>query len=484
MALFNFVGPSYEAANPLQDSQRLVNWYTELDQTDGAKSPIALLGCPGKLAINSSYSGEWRGYWVMPGNTTAIGVVGNQAVLITASAGTFTFQNIGTLLTSNGQVGIRDNGIGHVVVIVDGANGYTYLTRTGAFSRITDAAFLGADKIIFIDGWLGFNQPGTQNFYVAPLYWDGIKAIDGTFFALKDTNTDLLVTHIENNREWWLIGERTTEIWDDAGGTNFPFQRQTGTILQIGCVAKHTVIRTGQGLLWLAQSERGQNFVVMTRGYEWGVISTPAIDQAINSYAVVSDAIAYFYTEAGHDFYVLTFPTADVTWCLDLSTKQWHQRLSMNPGDKTLHRDRSNCCMDLANTRIVGDYANGKIYQLSRKFYSEDGAPLPAIRRAPHFWDGSDRDRVRHNRLQVEFVPGVGLSGQLAPQAMLRWSDDGGFNWSNEYWTDIGAIGQTTRRAIWRRLGSARDRMYEVTITDPVQRDVVGASLDVEGNHA
>jgi hypothetical protein len=64
----------------------------------------------------------------------------------------------------------------------------------------------------------------------------------------------------------------------------------------------------------------------------------------------------------------------------------------------------------------------------------------------------------------------------MNPQVMLRYSNDGGFTWSNEYWVSIGLVGNTKNRAIWRRLGQARDRVWEITFTDPVQSDIIGAT--------
>jgi hypothetical protein len=478
-----FVGPSYEAANPLQDLQRLVNWFVEVDRTQEAKSPVALLGCPGLIAVNAAYPGEVRGAWVLPGGALSLWVVGTAAILLNTS---FVATKIGTLSTSTGQVSIRDNGSGNIAVITDGANGYVYSIKTAVFHRIADPAWLGADKIVFIDGWLGFNWPGTQTFYVAPLYWNGTTPIDGTYFALKDSSSDNIVTHIENNREWWLIGERTTEIWYDAGGTNFPFARLQGATLQIGCAAKNTVCKTGLGLLWLAKSERGESFVAQIQGYSYAPVTTPAVANAIASYAVTSDAHAYTYTEAGHEFYVLTFPTADVTWVYDLTTQIWHQRASTDPKTGLQHRARMNCIIDFAGFRLVGDYTNGKIYKLTRNAFTDDGDPLVCIRRTPHVWDKSDRYRMSHSRLQIEFLPGAGLpAGQgVNPQAMLRWSNDGGFTWGNEHWTSLGAIGNTLTRAIWRRLGIARDRVYELRYSDPTPRDIVGASIITEQTEA
>ena len=68
------------------------------------------------------------------------------------------------------------------------------------------------------------------------------------------------------------------------------------------------------------------------------------------------------------------------------------------------------------------------------------------------------------------------------PQVMLRWSDDGGHTWSNEHWNSMGKIGNYGYRTIWRRLGMTekiRDRVYEVSGTDPVKIAIMGAELFV-----
>jgi hypothetical protein len=73
------------------------------------------------------------------------------------------------------------------------------------------------------------------------------------------------------------------------------------------------------------------------------------------------------------------------------------------------------------------------------------------------------------------------------PQAMLRWSDDGGHTWSNEHWRSMGKIGEYGYRTIWRRLGMTqklRDRVYEVSGTDPVKLAIMGAELQVSGTVA
>jgi hypothetical protein len=571
-----FVGPAYEAAMLLQDAERCINWFVEIDKNPKAKMPLALLGAPGLNPIISTITGPVRGAWVLPGNLTCLFVVSANVYLATVTIpatqtqiAQFSMTLVGTLLTNAGRVVIRDNGVrfnglGGYAVLVDGANGYFYqlngaattATFTGnltsgqptisfsvgalvpnnlivssgfitdslgalpastkissisftantitlsanatanetndtftlnipAFGQILDPAFLGADRVSFIEGWLEFNQPGSRTFYTnAPVPYTLVFA--GLFYALKDSSTDNLITLFENNRELWLIGERTSEVWYNAGGANFAFARLPGIGPQIGCSAKHSIARVGPNLAWLAQNEQGQNIVVMTQQYAWVQISNHAIENAISGYPQVSDAIGDCYEDRGHIMYVLTFPTADVTWVCDITVwlatqgaMGWWQRLSWNATTASYHRHVGNCFVNFANLRLWGDYQTGQIHQQDRFFYTDAGNVLRAQRRTPHVWSKEDRKRIFSASLQVEFTPGVGLqTGQgSAPQAMIRWSDDGGFTWSGEVQVPIGAAGDTRDRAMVMQLGEARDRVYEVNVSDPIARDIVGATL-------
>jgi hypothetical protein len=73
------------------------------------------------------------------------------------------------------------------------------------------------------------------------------------------------------------------------------------------------------------------------------------------------------------------------------------------------------------------------------------------------------------------------------PEVMLRWSDDGGHTWSNEHWSPVGKIGEYYKRVFFRRLGMTmkiRDRVYELSMTDPVKIAVMGAQLLISPTNA
>jgi hypothetical protein len=350
------------------------------------------------------------------------------------------------------------------------------------FGRITDPGFLGADHVAFIEGWLIFNQPGTRTFYTTGTT-PYTLTFPGTFFALKDSSTDNLISLYELNRELWLIGERTSEVWFNAGGANFAFSRVPGVGPQIGCAAKYSVARYENSLIWFCRNEQGENTACITQQYATTAVSNHAVEHAWASYAQTSDAIGYVYQEEGHAFWVLTFPTANATWVLDIEQGMWHRRTSSDPATGTQNRHRSNCYANLQDLRLVGDYQTGQVHLMTRSVYTDAGATIRRQRRAPHVWSRENRERVFQSSLQVEFTPGVGVQvGQGSnPQAMLRWSNDGGFTWSSEHWASIGLAGATKNRAKWNRLGYARDRVYEVNFSDPVPCDVIGATLFGEG---
>jgi hypothetical protein len=100
-------------------------------------------------------------------------------------------------------------------------------------------------------------------------------------------------------------------------------------------------------------------------------------------------------------------------------------------------------------------------------------------------------------QLVLDFISAVGgkllieqsqaTSTAKDPQVMLRWSDDGGHTWSNEHWRSMGLVGQWGRRVIWRRLGMTlklRDRVYEVSGTDPIKIAIMGAELTASPTNA
>ena len=95
----------------------------------------------------------------------------------------------------------------------------------------------------------------------------------------------------------------------------------------------------------------------------------------------------------------------------------------------------------------------------------------------------SDEDISGYNLVTNSYLAAPGYN----PEVMLRWSDDGGHTYSNEHWSSIGKLGAYGHRTFWRRLGMTlklRDRVYELSGTDPVKIAIVGAELILSPTNA
>lgn len=421
-----------------------------------------------------SYSTNGKSNAVFTGSIT-------NGILTVTSMTSGTVQ-VGQILTGTGistgttiTVAISGSGgTGTYYVSVTTSASITAITATAGLVTLptSDGPFVGGDIVDTIDNYFVFNYPGTQQ-------WAASNALSATTpalsFASKFSAQDNLVSMMVNNRIVYLLGEVTTEAWSDVGSFPFPFALIPGSTAQHGCAAKYSVAQLGDTFAYVSKDLKGQGIIVMMQGYAPVRISTHAVEYSLNG-QVISDAIAFPYQLNGHEFYVVTFPTADLTWVFDLATMKWHKWLSMD-SQGIFHRHRSNCAAVFNGQVMVGDYQNGKIYSLSNSVYTEAGSPIRRVRRCPHLTN--ELKRVFFEELQIQFQPGVGLqTGQgQTPQCMLRWSTDGGSTYSNEHWLPIGLVGQYKNRAIKRRIGYARDMIFEVSISDPVNAAIISAEL-------
>lgn len=461
-----FIGGAYKGPSSDVNAQRCVNLYPELDQLH-AKTVAALYPTPGlKTWVDTGAEVEVRGLQVMGNKLYA--VVGATLYEIN-NVGTATSK--GTINTSTGIVQMATDG--NELMIIDGSSGYVY--QDGALAGITDAGFPIPGSLTYQDGYFIVTSKGTDEFFISAendaTSWDALDF--GTAGGAPDNVLEILMDH----RELWVFGSESTEVFYNSGNADFPFERVPGAFLEVGIGAVNSAFKEDNTVFWL--DHRG--FVIRAVGYAPKIISTRHIEFQIAQYATTSDAVGLAHTYKGHTFYVLTFPAERVTWVYDTATQLWHERASF-PRDRrgNYHRWRANCYAQFAGKHIVGDFENGKLYELDRDTYKDNGEVIPRIRAAQVIH--KDRRRLFFNLLEIEFEAGVGLvTGQGSdPQVMLEWSDDGGHTWSNEHWVTIGKIGAYKNRARWKRMGRSRNRIYRVTVTDPVKTVMIGAYLDVE----
>jgi outer membrane lipoprotein-sorting protein len=213
----------------------MINYFYEKN-IDGE----SIVSTPGSTSLVVPKSGEVRG--AIEYNDKAYFVIGHTFYEVN-SAGTATSR--GTLNTSTGRVSMAHNGLrnsaNQQIMIVDGSDGWIYDNSASTLTVISDADFTDSTSVVFIDGYFIFAQKDSDRFWLTASY-DG-TTISATDFETAEGDPDDIQALIADQRELFVFGKRTLEVWYNSGDTNNTFQRFQGGFKQTGCVAKFSPAR-------------------------------------------------------------------------------------------------------------------------------------------------------------------------------------------------------------------------------------------------
>jgi hypothetical protein len=466
-------GGAYEARSVIASAQRSLNLAAEpMPQAQDEPSAYAYYPTPGTTLLGT-----------MPNNGPIRGMkfCSNGQLYVVAGTAVYAVSPswVGTLLgglatARTTPVSMAENGL--QLVIVDGSGaGWAVTLTTNAFAQISDPNFRGGDRMDYLDTFLVNNVSGTPQFQSS----DSLAiTYDPLFFANKESYSDLLVTLCVAKREIWLIGQVTTEVWYNSGAPDFPFQEMAAVFIQHGCVAKYSVATIDNSVYWLSQTREGRGIVIAGAGYQAKRISTFAIEAEFATYSVISDAVGYTYQLGGHMWFALAFPTADKTWCYDISTGLWHE-LAWLDNNGVEHRHRANCAVLAYDKVVCGDWQNGNLYAFDMAVSTDFGGPIKRVRSFPHLI--ADGHRVKYWEFLADMEIGAGGGTSQSPYNIyLDWSDDRGHSYGNPVGQALFGQGEYLTSCQWQRLGMGRDRVFRITWTADVKTALQGAWIDVK----
>jgi hypothetical protein len=374
-------------------------------------------------------------------------------------------------------VSIVNRGRGYALQEYDTTSAY----GTGAKITVETLAYGGfkpASHCITLDGFFICNELNSGRFF-----WSNLR--DGLTWNLLDYATaegtpDNIVSIGKVNNEAWLFGPKSIEIWYDTGNYASEFQRIQQGFIDIGIAAPFSNAVMGDKIFWLGSNAVGHGIVYVATNYVPQRISTHAIEYIISQIGDISDAVGYCYQQEGHHYYVLNFTSGNRTIVYDVDSGMWHERAYWNANTSKNERHRGQYSTFCFGKVFLADYSNTNLYIYDLDTYTDNGDPIRRQRTGPHI--RSDRKRLFHHEFEIDLERGVGLvTGQgQQPYITLTYSDDGGKTFGNERKLTIGSLGKNLTRAHTHRLGYSRDRVYRLTISEPVKVVLTGARADIE----
>lgn len=364
-----------------------------------------------------------------------------------------------------------------VSICVDGTNVYAcnggrivYSAVGGTPAYIADPdAPTNATHVDFLDGYI-IAIDGSNKFY-----WSDVNAgtsWNALSFASAAGSPDKINALKVLNREIYLFGQRSIEIWENDGTT--PFSRIPGGFIQSGCSAPYAIIEDENSLYWLDDNRR----LVRFSGKSVERLSTK-FDRELQSLVSVEDARAFKIEIDGYIFFVFTFEDADRTLVYNQTTDDWCEWGRWVYANSAYERWIANCyCYaEKWGYHLIGRRDSLVISELSRDYATDDADIIRFARTTGHIDYGTSKTK-QSNELRFRAKRGEGLTTRT-PKLMLRYKIDN-VSWSNIKEFSLGDIGEYNlvlrdfRRKMFRAV------QYEFTATDAVDIVFSQAEEDIE----
>lgn len=460
-------------------------------------------------ASNFNNGRQGRGLYVSTKLNKLVIVIDNIAYL-----GTITFDQyqkrvitsqiipIGQLLTSSGIVYITGNNKPQIA-FSDGVAIYVYDENppmgVNVFSIATQD---GTTPIDFVPGYIdfhdtyilcaaqsdGFYSPSATNSWRlsdsnnALLFPDDAAHIG--LLQTKGDNTQAVIRFPSRGNVICVFGKTVAELWTDVGYQLFPYQRNTSSNFDYGCLNPATIAYLDELVVWLGVNEKAGPVIMFSDGGAPEQITTDGIDYLMSNMQHPENSQAFLYRQDGHLFYHINFYSANISLFYDFNTKKF-----FHATDEHGNYFIASYLAFFNNQYYFLSRNNGNLYALDTVFTTYDGAEIPRIRVCKHIRNikqepfittdlgftietgetASIARNVGPIYLTTEdgklFITEDGnnlISEQaeivhLNPHVDLSISIDGGQHFSSYESIELPPLGQRKNKLTWWQLGWAND---------------------------
>lgn len=373
---------------------------------------------------------------------------------------------VGTIAGTNRAMFARNDAatVQIAIVLEDGTK---YYIASNAINTISDADLPAASSVTYLNQKIIYGIADGRFFWSAVGDLTDISALD---FATAEGNPDGNLRTIAHLQEIWIFGQDSIEIWYDDGSG---FSRRSGTVIPKGCIGGFTVAQLDKDIFWVGND----SVVYMATGYGFQRISGHHLESLIRAVADKSTLLGWTYFHGGHAYYVLK--CADWTWRFNRTYGNWTIKKSYG-----LNVWQAEYGFEMDNEWYFASNQNDAIFKASDTHHKEGDDELVWTVQSPPLHAYPNQLSV--HRLYLDMITGVGKQStdahQASPVVGMRYSDDGGYTWSNQRQKSIGAKGTRNFQVVFDGLGETGvgGRIWEISSSNPVIRGLKQASIEAE----
>lgn len=472
-----FINGSHIAQSPALVNERTVNFYVERLQQGRGKTDGALYPVPGFEVFSAEVTGQTRGRAAFEENGVLYAIFGSQWVSISA-AGVVTV--IGTVVegAAGSAARITSNGdAGGELFATSGGKGYNYTIATATMTEVLASEAAQCDNL---DGFVFVLDDESSTLYASALN-------DCTTFPSykqRDARSDPWRAFKVLDSLVYLFGEKSTDIFYNAGLSPFPLAQHSAGAIPYGIAAKASIAIVGSSLIWLGRSASGIGQVLIARGTSVQEVSSHPLRVAIESYretSTLADAQGEAFEYLGHQFYILTFPTADATWVYDLVTGEWVEWLTWNAAEGRYAAWRAGWHVIAYGEHLFCDRVGNRVWRVDPASNLDiTGTAMRRLRRAPELF--ADNRTLTIDKFDLIVETGIGPTPAAEtdppPYVVLNYSRDHGKTWRQASEPkSLGAVGEYRANVTWNRLGTGKGWTPEIVCSENYLVRLLGATI-------
>jgi hypothetical protein len=369
-------------------------------------------------------------------------VMGTKLVTVTASGA----------VTILGDVG----GSGYVTFdysfdrLAIASSGNLYYWNGATLTQVTDPDLGTVLDVVWVDGYF---MTTDGEFLVVTELTDPTQ-VNPLKYGSSEVDPDPVVALLKSRNEIYALNRHTIEVFDNVGGSLFPFQRIDGAQIMRGTVGTFAACVFGDmGIAFLGSGRNEPPSIYLGANSSSASLATQDIDLLLQTYTEAQLAQVKVEARIDRAHQLLYVHLPDRTLVYDHAASQaLNQRVwwTLTGGVDGFAQYPMRSLVWCYDKWIVGHTTTAQVGYLNRNLGSQWGAKARWEFSTPLVYNES-KGAIFHE-LELVALPGRVALG-INPQISTSYSTDGS-SWSQDRFISVGTTGDTRKRLVWFQLGS------------------------------
>ena len=325
-------------------------------------------------------------------------------------------------------------------------------TGVKTLTQVTDTDLGKPIDVVWIDSY--FMMTDGTNLIVTEL--TDPTVIDPLKYGSSEGDPDPVKGLLKFKNEIFAFNRYSIEVFDNTGGTGFPFSRVPSGMVDRGCVGTYAKCLYGDSMAFCGSARNEAVSIFVTNGGNATKIATREIDAILAKYRdkELNLTVFEYRSQDAHKFLYVHLPNETLVYDENasqiLQAPAWHI-LSSSADSQSKYRGRN--FVYAYNKWLCGDFFDGRIGIVDGTVATQYGE-VAGWQFDTKLGYAEGKSVIVH-RMELSGLMGRAPFGDK-PTVFASYTEDG-MTWSDEKAASMGRTGDRQHRLQWRRLGVFRN---------------------------